>query len=166
MPYIFEQGHLDGLCSTYSIVNSISYMKGFTKTQCKNLFREVYAMAADISPSVTINGLYFNQMEQLLAGVDVPGVKITMPFRTMKIDSIDTFYTAVAERINNKPACAIIGLGTPMHHWTVAEHVHPRSLSLIDSSGRKQIKLSHSGLTVEKGKVRIHPRQTVVFEQD
>lgn len=165
MHYVFKQGNLDGLCSAYSIINSISYLKSFDLKKCKDLFREVYATASDISPSITLNGLYFSQMEMLLSDVKVPGIKITLPFRSVKMHTIGDYYAAVADRINHKPSCAIIGLGAPMHHWTVAEFVHPRSISLIDSGGMKQIRIANAGLKPEKGKVHIHPRQTIFFER-
>lgn len=165
MHHIFDQGHFDGMCGNYSIVNSISYTTSISRKHCQTLFREIYALASDISPSVAVNGLYFYEMEQIVSGIDVPGVKITIPFRSLKFDSIGDFYTAVASHINDKRACAIIGLGKPVHHWTVAKYVHPRTISLIDSGGRKHIKSSRAALVSEKGKVRLHPRQTIIFER-
>lgn len=165
MSYIFDQGHFDGMCGNYSIINSISYTTGLGRKKCGDIFREIFEIASELRPEFVINGLYFSDMEQIVRNINVPGLKITMPFRSMVFDTIGDFYGSLAKRINNKPTCAIIGLGAPVHHWTVADHIHPRSISLIDSGGRKHIKLANAGFLCEKRKVRIHPRQTIFFKR-
>lgn len=90
----FKQGHLDGLCGIYSIVNGFRLVLGrrLNQSKCEQLFDFLtqYAIKEQGNLDVVAGGLGLRQMQQLLAqlsefldmcfqGFFIPAISITQP---------------------------------------------------------------------------------------
>ncbi len=133
-----KQGHLDGLCGIYSIVNALSF---HGQSDARRLFKVCCdALAPSRWPSTLWSGTSLRDLEVMLKACreafDMDGIAISYPFRSTQPASNRDFWNEFDHLFVDQPTttCAIIGLETPHYHWLVAKR-DGEGLHFIDSEG-------------------------------
>jgi hypothetical protein len=151
-----RQGHLDGLCSLYAIINAIRLATaesgGITHQQNKRLFAlgmTFLAKQGSLQKMIT-EGLCRRRRKALarhlaeVAGRSFNKVTIERPDRE-KIESVgDVFDWITLSLLQNKPV--LIPLMGTLNHLTVVSRISERRLTLFDSGGLYYVRKSSCGL--------------------
>ncbi len=154
----FEQGHLDGLCGVYAIINAIHLglyryndsgdnAKRLALSRCaaEQLYGRLLDTLASDSKFVTeqiVLGIKSNQMISLLK---VSGdwlwnkyqvqIIVRRPFHRSHNVPKSTFAQYIRRLQRQTHAVAIVGGQAPWAHWSVVSSMSKRGLHLFDSSG-------------------------------
>jgi hypothetical protein len=157
----YRQGDLDGLCGVYAIVNALRYVLHLNNTQCQSLFGclvKALAQTSRCSHKPLIEGMMFGQLKRLVAAAGqcrCLGSDCTFQVRPLRLreqnHSLPTLWRALDEELG-RTCVALIGLTGADDHWCVVYRVTPKTLWLLDSSGRTRIRRSRC--TVHPSQVR------------
>ncbi len=151
-----EQGHLDGLCGIYSVINALrlaaehaddshSWLRtalhdGWVEVLFSHLVRKalkkrrpsdfVYAglNTANVARLIGDAGIWLNEFFEL-------ELTVRRPFYHRADAPLMTRCEAIAEHLAKPATAAIVGTADPWNHWTVVARVEPRRLALVDSGG-------------------------------
>jgi len=164
----WQQGHFDGLCGIYSIINTIDYLDPhFNEDDCDALFEFLIKTAGDLFPAALYEGINFYPLCKIInktvKHLSTINLEISKPFYRKQIETIDEYFDALTPMINNDKACCIIGLGKPWDHWTVIKQVLPRSIVFHDSYGIKKWNKSH--LSFDETATKICYKQTILIQK-
>ncbi len=185
----WSQGELDGLCGIYAIINAMKILamsrgKDFTDSDGAKLFKDMvkYLDARNLMPQALWDGTSIQHVRDFLHSArrfmrKQYGLEIVHKVlaRRGEITRKDVFWRVLDAALSNDPSynfkhkteharVALIGLGHPQPHWTLAYGVSPRSINLIDSGSN--IRLSYTRSTVgvsQPGKWMIEPEHTIVI---
>src|SRR5688500_2123665 len=152
---VLRQGDLDGLCGIYSVVNALRHLLQLNKEQSQELFeRLVKALVQDSRRphKLLIEGIFFRRLKQLAAAARrfrLADRDLSFQVRTLRLRreerTIARLWATLGQEVG--PACvAIIRITGADNHWCVVYQVTPKTLRLLDSSGRSCIR--HSRCTV------------------
>lgn len=168
----WQQGHFDGLCGIYSLLNSMMYLHPghFNEDDCQGLFAHLIQTANKITPNVVCDGLDFEPLcdvaEALPAFLKTHHKsKVTMfrPFVNEEMGSIEEFFDDLAFFTLAPQACVIIGLGQPWDHWTVVTKVTKKSVRFYDSYGIKRFDRSAFSLEEDPKLIKVDYRETILI---
>lgn len=174
-----RQGHLDGLCGIYSVLNAANHLCGLTDEDRNRLFRQLVSLLEreDYLAKALYNGTYKKHIdiisrEAIVFLEDEYNIVIQVKrlFRDNKKININGFWAGLKQFLNhqdegdNYKRVAIIRLGGEYEHWTCVYDVK-NSLQLIDSDGLKRINKSRCTLGhTTKNKIhRLFPSQAWGF---
>jgi len=177
----FKQGHLDGLCGIYAIINGFRLVLGrrFNQSKCEHLFNFLTQFAIKELGLLDLvsEGIGLRQMQQLLTqsseylddcicGQFEPGIIIKQPWRT-KSSRVGVQYTKeLNEFLTNQRTAVIIGIDHPIDHWTVLRRDNIGHVGFFDSgslSGRANNKLIISTRKIKKERANTGSPQAVFF---
>ena len=150
-----QQGVLDGLCSIYSIINSLRLVVGnISVNQCKYLLIESIKAIEEkkASSDFIVDGIGINDLAYIMRCViekEYPMVKRSKPFHKNSDATIDDFWERTEDFLLVPKRAAIVGLATAeIGHWSVIRSISAKRLYLFDSSGLHF--LNKSNCTTEK----------------
>ena len=171
----WQQGELDGLCGIYSIINAMKHLalsRGmeFSDPAGTILFRRMvrYLHKRNKLPHALWDGTSFTHVKDFIAEADrfmkrEYGLELTYKTLARKgqITRKDVFWRVLDGALRGDetrgfgletphPKVALLGLGLPSPHWTLAYQVTNRSIRLIDSGSRYNLKYSQCTLGVSK----------------
>jgi hypothetical protein len=167
----WQQGHFDGLCGIYSLLNSIDHLHGrFNEDDCSKLFEFLIKAGGDQFPAAVYNGLDFGPLCDIARQIPAymaPRSVITLstPYVGTDVDSADAFFDDLAGHITGRHAVAVIGLGAPWDHWTVVSEVLPKSIRFVDSYGIKRFNRTKFSLTAGDDVIKLDFRETLIIER-
>jgi len=130
----FKQGHLDGLCVIYAIINGFRLILGrqLNQSSCEALFDCLtqYAVKEQGMLDIITGGIGLRQMQQLLAqavesleectqGPDCPRIHIQQPWRSKPSQIGISYAKEIKTFLHQRRTAAIIGIEHPHAHWSV-----------------------------------------------
>ncbi len=164
----WQQGELDGLCGIYAIINAMKVLtlsRGHTFTDSSGamLFRKmVLALhqrgkmpgALWDGTSISHVRVFLNTAKTFMRkqyGLDLVYRQLA---RHGEVTRKDVLWRLLAAALHGHESyrfpqetfhtrVALLGLGNPMPHWTLAYDVRPRTIMLIDSGNRFNLKYSN-----------------------
>jgi len=152
-PYI--QGHLDGLCGVYAIVNSLCSLYNLNRKQAEEIFKLCVKTIDHKVSHAICNGMGNHDIRLCLKQVSFWLEKNNygclgweQVFKNEEIKSIRTWLRALHNAIDNFEAIAIVGFDYPHAHWTVVSLTTKKTLKFIDSEKMK--KVNKSKLTIRQ----------------
>ena len=142
---------MDGLCGIYSVVNALRHLLQLNKEQSQELFeRLVKALVQDSRRphKLLVEGILFKRLKQLAAAARrcrLADRDLSFQVRTLRLrrdeQTLAKLWATLDQEVG--PACvAIIGITGADDHWCVVYRVTPKTLRLLDSSGRSCIRRS------------------------
>ncbi len=175
----WQQGELDGLCGIYAIINAMKVLalsrgREFSDGDGALLFRQMCKYLADRNqmPQALWDGTSIMHVRDFLStakrfmrkyyDLDVVHRRLAAPYEITRKDVfwrvLDDALTTRDELYNFRhktkhTRVALLGLGYPTPHWSLAYGVGKRSIQLIDSGSR--IRVSYDNSTVGE----THPRK-------
>jgi hypothetical protein len=175
-PYL--QGQIDGLCGLYAIVNAFQLLfpGTFTDDDAWELMVELCEAISHKFPAVIWKGAGVEDMVSLFAAAQQyadgakhlkGGIEVTRPFARRRVDRIQDFWAQAGDwfedgvRLREKRV-ALIGIGYPDNHWTIATRISGRSITFFDSWELKRLALRQFTLSndVAKSKGGMHKLDT------
>lgn len=169
-----RQGHLDGLCGAYAIVNAFTELghqspEEVFHTACR-------ALAPSRWPETLWVGTTLRDLETMIKAcmdqLKVDDVNVSYPFRSRQPASNAEFWMEFDGLFseNRRYKCAIVGLEEPSLHWLV---VKPRvqALLFVDSDGlRSRSRISrekiYAGQRRNNGQeYRLNRKEVILFEK-
>jgi len=170
MSKAWQQGRFDGLCSIYSVINSVSYLdRTFSEDECSALFEFMIKAGGDLFPAAIYEGMLHSKLWGIAEQVQthlaerVP-LEFSRPFLRKQVDSVDEFCDILSKHLKSD-AVALVGLGSPWDHWTVITRVAPRSVMFHDSYGIKRMNKSSLSLENRPKTTRIDYHQTIIISR-
>ncbi len=185
----WQQGELDGLCGIYAIINAMKLLalsRGFDFPDAAGtvLFRKMVKSldARNKMPNALWDGTSFTHVRAFLGeasrfmrrqyGLELVHRQLA---RKGEITRKDVFWRFLDSALRGDgmydfrfdtphTRVALVGLGHPLPHWTLAYRVTARSIKLIDSGSRFTLK--YSACTVGEGhpgRWRVEPEHTLVI---
>lgn len=168
----WQQGHFDGLCGIYSLLNAVDHLHGrFSEDDCSKLFEFLIKAGGDLFPKAVYDGLDFEPLcgiaRQLPAYLaDHSEIVLATPYVASEApETAEAFFTDLAGHITGRRAVAVIGLGQPWDHWTVVSEVMPKSIRFVDSYGIKRFNRSVFSLVEGADVIEVDFRQTIIIER-
>lgn len=159
-----RQGHLDGLCGIYAVVNAAKAVLGKSVAGDEEILFLFRTLCRSVSawPLTLWEGLNF---EELIDIVDrtichntiLNKLDISYPFTKSTPQSSDQFWQRFHEIFErNSGAYAVIGMTHPHLHWVTATPKSRKQLSIIDSSPCGDIRVKNisqifAGERLQKG---------------
>lgn len=140
----YQQGILDGMCGFYSIINALYYLKPeLTPTKAEKLLRGMVKTKPRSFHSMYLEGTYFENVVDLMKHVvnyerGFSDISFEVKYEDEDFEDIHEYLACLNQQINGKNKVAIISIGYPLHHWTVATKVDLKKerLHLFDSYRR------------------------------
>lgn len=169
-----KQGHLDGLCGIYAIVNAL---EEYGVTKADRVF-EICCRALSPTrwPETLWQGTTFRDLEIMLKAcrenLKIDTVQISYPFRNSQPATNQDFWQdfdeLFSENRNNK--CAILGLEVPEMHWLVTK---PKAGALLfidsdDIKPRRKVAredIYAGGRRTAAQTYRINKKEVILFER-
>jgi hypothetical protein len=139
------QGHIDGLCSVYSVVNACKLLFDHSEKTDAQLFKALCLAISDLFPKIVFDGTEVEGVLRLLAAAQDWTLRVhkrellwRQPLRRKKIATLEEYFAIVRGELrpaNGERRAAIIGLGKPWDHWTVVRGVRGGRARYFDSWG-------------------------------
>jgi hypothetical protein len=183
-PYL--QGHIDGLCGFYAIINAFQCLFPATFTE-DDAWELMVALCEAIShkfPAVIWKGAGVEDTVALFKAAEdyarktkhLGGtLRVTRPFARHKIERMQDFWEEIAAFLEEGERdkirrVAFIGIGHPDNHWTVVTRVTPRSVTFFDSWELKRLALRQFTVSRDVAKAnggmhKLDTRQTFLMER-
>ena len=163
LPY--EQGHLDGLCGVYSIVNAVQFALWTVKFPRPHLLQQPRRLSDVDAESLfetllghlvyskrlarnVVDGIGPNQINVLLRLADKwlrseKAVQLASERPLHRRDRVGpkTILGRIVTHLSEPGTAAIVGADPPWRHWTVATRVTKSRLHLLDSGGYASVPL-------------------------
>lgn len=139
-----KQGHLDGLCGIYSIVNALNWLYG-NGVRRRSLFRyllEQYHQHWSVLDCIT-DGIGEIEMDYLLNTVNkyntkLKTLRVNTPFRYQKGLNSVKILRSCQQFLNDKPAKRAIIL-CDQYHWSVITQITDTEVRYFDSCEQQMI---------------------------
>lgn len=154
-----KQGHLDGLCGIYSIVNALSWLygKGLRRRRLFRYLLEQYNQHWSVLDCMT-DGISQIEMDYLLSIVTgynakTKALSTTMPFRYQRRLNSQKILQACQQFLDDSSdgKCAIIL--SDQYHWSVITHITDTQVGYFDSCEQQVIER-------DKFMLKAHARRT------
>lgn len=178
----FSQGHLDGLCGFYAVVNSIKYLAGgrLAREDADELFSGLLSnMAPRRFPRVIWEGTTFGDLRRMCRVAedfinDNPGAYgsayCSYPSLRSSPRTINAYWSLLDTWLeNHRDGSAIVGLDEPDSHWVVINKTQRTRLEFFDSDGSVYFKNRSSFDLIGKRSrkpYRLNPREMAVWLRD
>lgn len=166
----WQQGHFDGLCGIYSLINAIDYLHhGFSEEDCSALFEHLVRSGGSYFPQALYDGFDFEPLCNVAEALPTflkgrSTIRLLRPFVGEEFEHVDEFFCELRPYVGPR-SVAVIGLGEPWDHWTVVTKVDPSSFKLLDSFGLKRMPKFVFALEDRQGQIRLDYRETIVIER-
>ncbi|MBO1904235.1 hypothetical protein J4G37_04850 [Microvirga sp. 3-52] len=171
----FEQGHLDGLCGIYSIINALIHLlqtRSFTDEVARVLFRHlVDSVPKSNRADILLDGMDVFQLEKLCRHASKfmlqecgLTIEVRRPFKDRRFRTVTDFLYEVSKIWAEHYSGVIIGIEWSQQegHWSVLRGIERNRILLADSDKIKS--LSRRSLSVASGeRNRICPHETIMF---
>jgi hypothetical protein len=153
-----EQGHLDGLCGVYSVVNAtrlaaqrgerhLAWLRKAMRSGWEDaLFCHLVRAAARVNrrADFVFCGLQTWELANLVEAAsdwlitffDLQ-VVTRRPFYRSRSTTVSKRCRTIAEHLDQPATAVIVGTDYPWNHWTVVARVEPNRLVLMDSGGQR-----------------------------
>lgn len=140
----YQQGHLDGFCGAYSIVNAAHFVCGpFKRPEAMALLREILALAhRRVSVVERLSfGMTLQDVSGAMRHVLDPRYPIRrcLPFRGHASVGLGDYWATLDRFAAQRRGVVLTAFGGRINHWTVIRDVTHRSLLLFDSDGRHRV---------------------------
>ena len=147
----YQQGDLDGLCGIYSVVNALRYLLRLNEEHSRELFNTLVEALHQSCPRPhkhLVWGIPFPKLKQLVEAahtcqcLDWGQTFKARPLRLRREQrTLPQLWSALTQEL--RPTCvAVIGITGATDHWCVVYRVTPKTLWVLDSSGRTRIRRS------------------------
>lgn len=140
----YEQGHLDGFCGAYCIVNAVHLACGpLRRRRAMRLLQDLLrALNRRVDVVERLDWGFTMQelggaMRHVLDGHYPIGR--CKPFHGRPRVDLDLYWVTVQAFLQQRQGAVITAIGGRIDHWTVIRGATDRSLLLFDSDGRVQV---------------------------
>ena len=141
-----QQGHIDGLCAVYAVLNACKLLLNHTEKQNEALFKALCQSIPDLFPNIVFDGTGVWGVYRLLRAATAHVAKKDRKTLVWRAALMRTSFSRVEsyfDRLRSDLEAAeaghrrawIIGLNKPWDHWTVVRQVSPRQVVFYDSYG-------------------------------
>jgi hypothetical protein len=171
-----QQGHLDGLCGVYSIINSFKAVLGTSlKDESVQLLFEACCRSVSAWPATLWEGLDFEELKDVIERAKISesdlfgAVEITFPFALSTPRTSKCYWQEFHKLFKDHPkGCAIVGMTHPHLHWVTVTPKSEKQLRIHDSSPTGSIKTKnisqiHAGDRLPSDKHWMLARNELVF---
>jgi hypothetical protein len=165
---------LDGLCGIYAVVNALRYLLRLNKAQSQELFERLVAALIQDSRHPhkrLVEGILFKRLKQLAAAARrcrLVDHDLSFQVRTLRLRREERTIARLWATLDREvgPACvAIIGITGADDHWCVVYRVTPKTLRLLDSSGRSCIRRSRCTVGPARTRYCLEVGEILLIEQ-
>src|SRR5947209_16116712 len=139
------QGHIDGMCPVYAVLNACKAMFDHTEQSDERLFKFLCQSISDLFPEIIYDGTEVAGMKRLLDASVAWTAKThrremtwSQRLKRRPMASVEEYFSYVRTQFDASPGArtaAIIGLGKPWGHWTVIRKVGRDKAFFFDSWG-------------------------------
>jgi hypothetical protein len=147
----FRQGHLDGLCGLYAIVNALDLLRdgglNHDEDEALRIIRALVDAIPERFPKAIWDGTKIQHIRRMLVAADLFarkrykfGIDWSEPFLRRDFATPADYHTALAVELASG-GVAVIGLAPPWDHWTLVRKVVDDGFETVDS-----IELNHLAL--------------------
>jgi hypothetical protein len=164
----WQQGHFDGFCGVYSLINAINYLQDdFSEDESQKLFEY---LVRTIGPGFSaLEGLDFDPLCDLAETVPGylkgrPRLRLTRPFVGETFVDPDEYFD-VLQSLLMRNRIAIIGLGAPWDHWTVVTAISKKSARFFDSYGIIRMNRDAFSLEEHDDLTKLDTGETILLER-
>lgn len=170
----YEQGHLDGLCGAYSIVNAAHFVCGpFKQPEAMALLREIVAVLDGRVGVVELLGwgLTLRDVGRAMRHVldrRYP-IRRCQPFRGHASVGLDDYWATLHGFAAQRRGVVVTAFSGRLDHWTVIRGVTQRCLLLFDSGGRQRVSRRYCVMASDPPTPRhyiLHPTHTYFLWAD
>ena len=173
----FKQGILDGMCGFYSIINAIYYIKPtMTTVKAERLLRNMVKTRPNSFHKMFLDGTYLENIVDLLKHVinyehGYGDINFSLPFEYDNFDDAYEYLACLNEHVDGVNRVAILSIGAPWNHWTVAVKIDLKKerLHLFDSyyGSKKENVLEFKDLSLKKNCDMYHlfPEDTIIISK-
>lgn len=174
----YKQGILDGMCGFYSIINSLHYLKDeMTVKKAEKLLRDLVKTKPNTFHKMFLDGTYYENLVDFLKHIihyerGYADISFRLPFEDDEFDDQYEFFSCLEEELKQKKnSVAIVSIGRPWHHWSVAVNIDLKreKLSLFDSYyGHKNVnilKFDEISVKRNKEKFEFYPFETIIISK-
>jgi len=140
-----HQGHIDGMCAVYSVLNACKLLFDNSEKLDTQLFKALCEGIPDLFPKIVYDGTEVAGISRLLNAAKIWTERIhkreliwSQPTHHKTFSTVDDYFVYVRSALNggdDERKAAIIGLGKPWDHWTVVQRVGKRRAVFFDSWG-------------------------------
>ncbi|MDE2362816.1 MAG: hypothetical protein KGM42_09060 [Hyphomicrobiales bacterium] len=139
----FRQGHLDGLCGLYAIVNALDLLRdgGLTHSEdeAHRIMRALVEAVPERFPRAIWDGTKVQHIRRMLDAADrfarkryKFGLDWSEPFLKRDFRRPADYLAALRAQLGDG-GLAIVGLAPPWDHWTLVRKVRDDGLDCVDS---------------------------------
>jgi hypothetical protein len=139
-----RQGHVDGMCAIYAVLNACKLLFEHSEMQDLRLFKELCRRNPGLFPRIVYAGTEVGGVASLLATArdwiwreHRKELRFTRPARRKSFDSPEMFFDFLrdyaAPRNKGEKTSAIIGIDHPWDHWTTVRSIGARRIVFFDS---------------------------------
>jgi hypothetical protein len=139
-----RQGHIDGMCAIYAVLNACKLLFEHSEAQDLKLFRELCRKNPGLFPRIVYAGTEVGGVASLLATAKdwtwrehKTELRFTRPAQRKRFDSPELFFDFLrdyaAPKSKDEKTSAIIGIDYPWDHWTTVRSIGARRIVLFDS---------------------------------
>jgi hypothetical protein len=140
-----HQGHIDGMCAVYAVLNACKLLFDHSEKRDAQLFKALCEGVPDLFPKIVYDGtevagiLRFLQVAKTWTN-DIHRRQLicSQPTHRKTIATVEEYFVDMRSALDSgdgERKAAIIGLGKPWDHWTVVESVGRRRAVFFDSWG-------------------------------
>src|ERR1700720_3074881 len=140
-----QQGHIDGMCAVYSVLNACKLLFDHSEKLDAQLFSALCEGTPNLFPKIVYDGTEVDGVLRLLKAAKTWTKHIhkcelicSQPMRRKTIATVEDYFACVRSTLDGgdgERKAAIIGLGKPWDHWTVVRRVDRRRAVFFDSWG-------------------------------
>src|ERR1700720_818385 len=140
-----QQGHIDGMCAVYSVLNACKLLFDHSEKLDAQLFSALCEGTPNLFPKIVYDGTEVDGILRLLKAAKTWTKHIhkcelicSQPMRRKTIATVEDYFACVRSTLDGgdgERKAAIIGLGKPWDHWTVVRRVDRRRAVFFDSWG-------------------------------
>jgi hypothetical protein len=171
----FAQGDLDGMCAIYTIINAMRALcpeltMSASTALFQRLIRSLHTHTNDALSPVLI-GTSRSLLRKLLAEAKSHvgkqfkvNLEIRPKGRSIKAKSLDVAWDRLAAILDERTV-VIFELGGRCSHWTVVYDVKPKTMLLLDSGDRRNLKRSHCTLRPSKTRYQLKLPATIAISR-
>ena len=139
----FRQGHLDGLCGLYAIVNALDLLRdgglAHNEDEALRIMRALVEAVPERFPKAIWDGTKVQHIRRMLVAANLLarkrykfGVDWSEPFLRRDFASPADYHAALRLELGEGDV-AIIGLAPPWDHWTLVRRVVDDGFETVDS---------------------------------
>lgn len=161
----YQQGHLDGLCGVYAVVNALRLVKGGSAGDAAKLFEAIIRQLDKDKrlADIIIDGMNSVELRKILRQNEgEEAVVVKMPFKGRSM-TLEEYWAETGEFIADG-CVVIVGLSGVHEHWTVIQKISDAQITLHDSDDLVHLNRGHctTGDPTVARMHRLHPAQTFI----